>query len=278
MQAKKEICDMNLNWYKMAQKQQMQQTFDFYNDPAYQWSDARTDPYFKDWAKEKGLNPDLLSELLQSSGASNIFEVKSLLNQFGFKWEELQLKDNLLILVSFGDDNYVIDDFDDPELSQAEKWLSEIWDHNLYSYVDYADFHKDFWDGVGDGFHLYHATDPENKEEILKHGLQQMSKTRAINNRNMGSAVFTSENPDSIGSYGSLIFSIDVGAMKRDGYMPTVSMEEPFEDVKAREALAWKLGIQDTNYSSEYASEGLYEDTVAFYGDIPPKYLSIYQE
>jgi hypothetical protein len=173
----------------------------------------------------------------------------------------------------------VIDDFEMPEIERAENWLSSIFDHNLYDYVDYEDFNKDFWDGIANYYRLYHATDPKNKAQILKHGLLPMDKVRGISNRNMGSAIFTTDDPDSVvDHYGPLVFEIDVAQMKKDGYMPRVSMESPFEDTRARESLAAILGIQDTDYASEYASEGLYENTVAFYDAIPPKYLSIYSE
>lgn len=269
---------MKLNWYKSAQ----QQSFDFYNDPKYQGENPRTDSYFRDWAKEKGLSPQLLEELITGSEVHNAYEIKMLLNQFGFNWEEVKLKENTVITVIFKgagvNDVYIIADFEDPQLESAKAWVSQIFDHDLYNYVEYADFEQNFWKDVRDGSVLYHATDPEYKEDILKHGLKMMSKTRSMSNRSMGSAVFTSDDPELISSYGSLIFQINVGQMKKDGYMPTVSMEEPLEDAKARDSLSWKLGIQDYNAVSEYDWEGLSENTVAIYGNIPPKYLKVYSE
>jgi len=269
---------MKLNWFKAAQEQQ---SFGFYNDPKYQGENPKQDSYFKEWAETKGLSPKLLSELLPSSEVSSIYEIKMLLNQFGFDWKEVNLKRHTIIVVSFDEINetYVICDFEDPEIEKSENWLSNIFDHHLYDYIDYEDFNQNFWDDISDYYRLYHATDTKNKEEILKNGLLPMDKTRGMSNRSMGSAVFTTDDPDIVTDhYGPLVFEIDVAQMKKDGYMPTVTMEQPFEDVKAREQLASILGIQDTNYSSEYASEGLYENTVAFYGKIPPKYLKIHQE
>lgn len=273
---------MNLNWYKIAQENQ--QAFDFYNDPKYQGEKPK-DPYYQEWAKTHGLSPKLLSEIIDSMGVSSDSELKMLLNQFGFSWKEITFPyDVTIIVINFGgirhNDQgvYVIDDFDEPHLTNAKEWISNIPDHNLHNFVEYRDFNKDFWDDVGEGHTLYHATNPKNKDEILKNGLGPRNKTRGINNRFMPSAIFTSDNPDSTEPYGTLIFEINVGQMKKDGYMPTVSMEEPLEDAKARESLAAKLGIEDYDYMSEYASEGLYENTVAFYDNIPPKYLKVYSE
>ena len=269
---------MKLNWYKTALEEQ--QAFDFHNDPRYQGE--KDNSYFREWAKTHGLSPKLLEKVLEESEISGAAELKLILNQLGFNWQELKLKNNTIIVVRFGNgrnnDDYVIDDFDYPSVIDAKEWINKIYDHELFDYVDFVDFNKDFWDGVRSGYSLYHATNPENKDEILKSGLMTMDKSRRISNRFMGSAIFTSDEPDPLESYGSLVFEINVGQMKADGYMPTVSMEEPFEDVKARESLAAKLGIEDYDYTSEYASEGLYDNTVAFYDNIPPKYLKVYSE
>jgi len=269
---------MNLNWYKIAQEEQ--QTFPFHNDPKYQGE--KDISYFREWAKTHGISPKFLYEVLDSSEISGKVELQMILNQLGFEWEELKLKEYPIIVVSFGEgwkaDNYVIDDFDFPSPKPVKEWVNNIADHQLFYYVDIGDFNQEFWNDLADGSRLYHATNPEYKDGILKSGLMTMDKTRGINNRHMGDAIFTSDDPDSLESYGSLVFEIDVGQMKKDGYMPTVTMEAPFESAKARESLAAKLGIEDYDYTSEYASEGLYESTVAFYGNIPPKYLKVYSE
>lgn len=269
----------NFNWYKIAQEQQ---TFDFYNDPKYQGENPRDDSFYREWAKREGLSAKLLDELIATSEVHTKYEIEMLLNQFGFDWEEVKLKAEVIITVKFKgsgvDDVYLITDFEDPSIEEAKAWVSEIFDHNLQSYVEYPDFEQDFWKDAGNGSVLYHATDPEYKEDILKHGLKMMNKTRSMSNRSMGSAVFTSDDPDSIAGYGPLVFEIDIGQMKNDGYMPPVSMEEPLEDAKARDLLAWKLGVRDYNAVSEYDWEGLADNTVAIYGDIPPKYLKVYSE
>ena len=121
---------IKLNWFKIVQEQQ---SFGFYNDPKYQGENPREDSYFKEWAETKGLSPKLLSELLPSSEVSSIYEIKMLLNQFGFDWKEVNLKRHTIIVVSFDEINetYVICDFEDPEIEKSENWLSNIFDHNL---------------------------------------------------------------------------------------------------------------------------------------------------
>ena len=45
---------------------------------------------------------------------------------------------------------------------------------------------------VYEGCYYYHATDCDNIEAIMKHGLEARDTTRAITNRNIGSGVFAS--------------------------------------------------------------------------------------
>ena len=40
-------------------------------------------------------------------------------------------------------------------------------------------------------FPLYHATTQDHVEDILEHGLESRNQTRGLNNRSVGSAVFT---------------------------------------------------------------------------------------
>ena len=157
--------------------------------------------------------------------------------------------------------------FDGGSPKPASEWIYDQYDP--FKYIALPDFNADFWSDVGDGFVLYHATPESNFDSIRKRGILQQEKTRGLANRGTGAAIFCSSNIDDIAAYGIPI-GIDFGAMKRDGYMPTVAPEGPIEDKKAYELLAHKLGVEDFNYDVE---SGISEETVVVYGNIPPKYL-----
>lgn len=169
--------------------------------------------------------------------------------------------------------SYVVD-FEAQRMEGTEEWLHGLNDMDLDNFIPERDFNKDFWQGVGRGYVLYHATSSENVPFILKDGISASDRTRAMSNRGMGNAVFTSPELSSIESYGDAVFAINVGAMKAAGYMPTVSQEEPFAAEAAKSAIAHKIGIEDW-IGGEYGSEGLEEDTIAFFGDIPPQFLKL---
>lgn len=162
-----------------------------------------------------------------------------------------------------------------PEIEEAKVWLSNLYDHYLEEYIPAPDFNKTFWAGVGGGSTLYHATSKEFLPQIMQEGLSPMNKTRGMSNRGVGNAIFTSPEPTSIDSYGDTVLEINVGAMKAAGYMPAVSQESPFEAENQKSAIAHKLGIQDW-IGGEYGSEGLADDTIIFYGAIPPQFISPY--
>lgn len=150
---------------------------------------------------------------------------------------------------------------------RATDWIYD--QHDPGRYVTLRDFNQDFWGDMGDGFILYHASPEENFESIRRHGIRASDETRGINNRGTGAAVFCSSNVNDIQSYGIPI-GIDFSAMKRDGYMPTVSPEGPVEEKEAYEVLARKIGLDDFFHEIE---QGISEETVVVYGNIPAKYL-----
>ena len=137
-------------------------------------------------------------------------------------------------------------------------------------YIEIRDEFADFWSYPGT---LYHATDSDNIESILKYGLNPASDSRGFTNRGVGSAVFTTTNEDSAhsGTYGDAVFEIDTRAMKRDGYTPEVGGEPDVVEWEAKRALAWAFGIED------YEQDGPENDpeTVIVYGPIPSKYLRL---
>lgn len=178
-------------------------------------------------------------------------------------------------VISAGGKQHVIDN---GALSTVQDWLLDIYDHDLGRYVPYQDFNKQYWDNVRPGERMYHSTDPEHLEAIKAEGLTPASGSRGLSNSGMGDAVFTSSEPELTDSYGPVLLAIDVGAMKADGYMPQATKEEPFEDSEMRAVLACKMGVSDYCPYSQYASEGLDQNTVAFYGAIPVKYITVVRQ
>lgn len=254
--------------FKMA----AQQTFPWYNPSEYKpmpdpnWPDPSADPL------------GVLQEVLETNAAgakSFISEYEDLYNPEVISFENACVSPaDPILVIQVGKGKFVVD-FEVEQIEPLQDWFTGIWDHNLANYVPCPDHNQEFWDGVhpGPGTYLYHATDPDNLDGIKSHGLRASSETRSISNKGMSDAVFSSWNEHAISSYGSLVIGIDVGMMKADGFMPRVSKEEPFEDVEMRSSLAHKLSIEYEGYN-EFASEGLEEETVAIYADIPPKYLA----
>lgn len=174
-------------------------------------------------------------------------------------------------IIVFGDKVW-----DNGSVEDKLSWIYNINDWDLDKYINVQK--NDFWQEVSDGVVAYHATSEDNLDSILSEGLQPDCKTRAISNKSMPCAVFASMSLDYVEPYGTVIFAIDVSQMKRDGYMPEVSGEEPLEEAESRNALANKIGLEYYDFSEGYASEGLSEDTIAFYGPIPVKYLKHIKE
>lgn len=119
---------------------------------------------------------------------------------------------------------------------------------------------------------LYHATPEKNAASIEKHGLRPEDETRVPSNRWVGKAVFASTDPEAITySYGPVVFEIDLGAMKRDGYTPNVDRESAHREAELRRALAHKLGIED--WWEDAGWDGTSPTDRIIHGHIPAKYL-----
>ena len=160
-------------------------------------------------------------------------------------------------------------------IKDADQWVWDIQEWELDNYLEMPE--GSFWDSVGSGSVVYHATQENNVESINANGLTADCQTRGISNRSMGCAVFASYNHEEIHSYGNSVYEINLGAMKADGFMPEVSGETPLEEAEHRNAIAHRIGLQDYDFSSEYSSDGLSPNTIAIYSDIPVKYITEYK-
>jgi len=250
-------------WYRRSNAQQ---DFPFYEEvPA----EAPTTP-------EEVLNAPKTVELMDEviENCTNYHEVANVLGQNGFSWTTVAFPQDTVITVDINNETHVIDDFDMPESKNGSEWVNDMWEHELYHYLPPSK-DEDFWKEVGKGFTVYHATTDENIKSIMQEGIQPKDETRGISNRGTGSAVFTSDNPEDINSYGDNVIEINVGQMKDDGYMPNVSRETPVEESQIRSALAHKIGITNYEPYQDYSSEGIYDTTIIFYGPIPLKYLTV---
>jgi len=226
-------------------------------------------------AQKIAQNIDQIIDLVDES--ISLEQVRSKLIQENIPFKEIQLNKEKLIKVVVSNISYIIDE---TSIREAKDFVWRLSDNELYSYSSRGDFNEIFWKNIctqySDYNELFHATSKENLEEIKENGLETGNKSRAISNRSTGSAIFASTDQYSIDSYGDLIIKINMCLMKKDGYIPRVSLEEPIEEALMREEIARKLGIEDFNAISQYDSEGIFESTVVIYGDIPLKYLSFY--
>ena len=253
------------NWYKKAQVQQ--QSFDFADEP-WKYTDKR--PY----SSRPVPNMDELSfeEALEECDDEQC--LLNVLRFFKIKYDIINFDTGIKVYSIVQNGRvYIIDPSHCCSPEDVKEWIQNIVMYDkVYEYITLQDFNKDFWEEVGDGTYTYHGTSEERLEKIMKQGLLPRDETRGIANRNTGSAVFTSSEEDTPASYYDKVLRIDVGAMKRDGYMPNVSMEGPIEEKNAEEALANKIGLND--YYADY-EQGIDEGTIIFYGPLPPKYLKV---
>jgi hypothetical protein len=164
--------------------------------------------------------------------------------------------------------------YDSPKA--AEEFVSNASEEDsaLFGGVALPDLNAEFWAPGGRPPFLYHATTAENVESILEDGLGPRCETRGISNRCVGSAVFTSLDVDELrdGTYGEAIFRIDTGAMLRDGILPPLTLEPDVEEKQWRDALAWRVGLEDFHWEIEH---GMSENTIVVHGHIPPGYLML---
>lgn len=161
----------------------------------------------------------------------------------------------------------------------TREWLESASDRPHEFYED-RDESEEFWADAGSGFYLYHATEEDNVDAILRDGLEARSDTRGLSNKDIGPAVFAvsggliDDLHAVLGPYGDAIIRIDIGAMKADGYTPEITGETPLQEAEMMESLARAI---DYEYEAERESDYM-EDTVAILGDIPSKYLSLHKD
>jgi len=203
--------------------------------------------------------------------ADNLQACIDVLNQHNIEWQLVKFPNNSIIKLNAEGKVYIIPDPEYPQLEKPIDWIYSLSDMDLYNYAPISD---DFWENIEEAV-VYHGTIGENIETIQEEGLKTQNKTRGISNRSTGSAIFTSTDPYSTESYGDFIIEIDLDKMKQDGFTPSASKEEPIVEAEQRESIARRLGLENVDFKSELESEGIFDNTVIFYEDIPNKYLNI---
>ena len=256
-----------MNWYKLAQ----QQSFDFWHeDQRNNYLDKR--PELATPQLDEGYS---FKEMIEQCSSAQ--ELQNILTKFASNYERITFENGVnvisaiiekdLVLVTGEEGSYSVED--------PNEWINDINSRgDAEDYITPYDEFSDFWNGVSGSFKLYHGTSEDNLALIMKQGLKPSYGTRGMTNRMIGDAIFMSPEEETAGYYYPHVIEIDVGAMKRDKYMPEVGGEDPLKEGEALNAIANKIGLDNYEYQGD-TSDGLSEDTVIFYGEIPPKYLKV---
>ena len=245
-----------MNWYKKAQQQYL-----WDNDPKLplandEWEsagDLQTDI-------EESKNENEISRAIEKNGI-DIYSV-----------EEIVFPDEKIWTLIYGNKLYIIDiSFPYPSFKDAEEWMWNIINGgNAWMYVDERDYSNEFWNEIGEGSTYYHGTYKDKLDSILREGLSPMNKTRGMSNRFVGAKVFLSDQYETAWNHYEVVLEIDLGSMKRDGYMPKAELEEDVEEGEVVNALAHKIGLNNFHYDIE---QGMDPGIVVLDGGIPPQYI-----
>jgi hypothetical protein len=123
---------------------------------------------------------------------------------------------------------------------------------------------------------LWHATDAENIESIMRDGLRAENQSRGLTNRSVGMAIFTTDDRSLVSdAYGDTVLEIDLSGMQRDGIRWAVSQEPSVSLYEAESALAHMLDLDD--YSPDNTSDGADDPStiILYVAVVPPKYLRV---
>jgi len=244
-----------MNWYKKSQ----QEYFGFYNNISKQKPVQKEEG--EEYQRLVKRTPALIQSLI--SQCQDLNEAVKVLKVYQFKVKII----NDIAAVKIDGQPYIVDEM--LNLKDPYDWIWTVPSHRLDEYVTYPLFNEKFWQNPVE---VYHATTPEYLPHIQTNGLKPMDKSRGIENKGTGPAIFTSENPDELESYGDVLLRIDTLKMKQDGYMPEVDQELPVTEANKRDALANIIGMDDFQTEVE---QGISPYTIVFYGNIPPKYISV---
>jgi hypothetical protein len=255
-----------MNWYRLSQ----QQSFPFY-DPKIDGPIQQENALLND--RHTLLTETNIEELIEYGLIQDEQELRYALQQQNISYDYIDdFPSASPIYVIYGKNGASVIDFASQDIIDATEWINSISEMYLEEYVTALDANEGFWSGVGPGYKLYHGTHEEHINDILNKGIEARDVTRGTSNRNTGSAVFMSPDPETARSYYDKVVEIDIGQMKADGYMPQAGGEEPLEEGELRNALASKIGLDDYYWEID-SSDGLDPGTVIFHGEVPARYI-----
>ena len=248
-----------MNWYKIAQQKYLWE-----NDP--QLPNANID------RSSVEISGDIEEDI---EDCKNIVELQSVLFNYGIEDIDEIIFDKVkekIWTFEYNGKLYLTNlSFPYPSFEDAEEWIYSIGD-NAWQYIDQQDFNEEFWKNVEEGEKVYHGTQEDRIDDIMREGISTMDETRGINNRSTGSAVFTSPSAEiALYSY-PIVIEINIGQMKVDKYILQVSKEGPVDEAEILQTLANKIGLE--GFYTDY-EQGLDPETIIFYGNIPAKYLRV---
>lgn len=154
---------------------------------------------------------------------------------------------------------------EDGEENNLDDWLHRT---NPSHYVDPADPHEEFWQNPQV---VFHGTSEEHIPSIMQEGLRTENKTRGIQNKSIGGAVFTTPHAGVASYHYGPTLAINAPQMKADGYTPVVGTDG-FDDDNHRAQLAHLLDVDDHHVEQGMGGED--PDTVVFHEPIPAKYIT----
>lgn len=168
------------------------------------------------------------------------------------------------------------------EATNDEDWPKDpdefIDDYNVWELEELFPIYSDHFESDPTKYKgtVYHHTDQENIDSIIKNGLNPMNKTRGMTNRGTGNAIFTSKYHHEMSSYGDAMVAINLGAAKNANPDITTQLEEPVKEELLRIELARFLGVEREFMLS--TSDGIMEDTLVVFGSIPPEFIQVTNE
>lgn len=205
-----------------------------------------------------------VDDVLQWAQDTEMEDIRPILDQYGIEYEEVVFP-KATVLRFDTSQSWV---YEGGSLTEVDEWID-----NAEPY-EYFEPEPDDWFWQNPVPVLYHATEEENVASIQQNGLEETNETRGLANRSTGAAVFTSDSPDDIDSYGNYVFEINVMAMKADGYMPPVTQEDPIEEQELKNRLAAMLSVDDYHWDVD---SDISPSTYIFHGGIPTKYLRLFE-
>lgn len=189
------------------------------------------------------------------------------------KDESIVVFDNGWVLIN---DDLLKDD------NEKQEYISQLDGMGVYQItgIDLAELEEKELNENPPGY-LYHGTSEGAWEMIQESGaLRVKSDTRGMANVHTRAAIFTFEDEEAAfnSSYNDgVVLRIDIGRFVKDGNEVKLSREEPLIEEREKGMLAHLIGFNEY-IPEEYTSDGLSDDTILIFNNIPLKYVERIEE